>query len=118
MWSTGAPKGDEIERFSRALVVIYFLEAGLILTIAPWTRFWESNYLVEARPFAEAVLTSGVVRGSVTGLGIVSLCAVGVELWALVRRRWLESVNGPGHAEATRDAVAPELSHEVCPPSS
>ncbi len=115
MWSTGAPKGDEIERFSRALVVIYFLEAGLILTIAPWTRFWERNYLVESWPFTEAVLTSGIVRGSVTGLGIVSLAAVAVELWVLLRRRWLESLNGPGHGETARDVVAGELSQEVSP---
>ena len=56
-------RGDEIERFSRALVVIYFLEAGLILTIAPWTRFWERNYLVESGPLTETILTSGIVRG-------------------------------------------------------
>ena len=115
MWSTGAPQGEDIERFSRALVVIYFLEAGLILTIAPWTRFWERNYLVESWPFTEAILTSGIVRGSVTGLGIVSLCAVAVELWLLIRRRWLEPSDGPSSGKTARDGVPGELSQEVSP---
>lgn len=90
----------------------------MILTVAPWTRFWERNYLVESGPLTEAILTSGIVRGSVTGLGIVSLCAVAVELWALIRRRWLESVRGRRDGGATRGVVATELSQEVCPPSS
>jgi hypothetical protein len=105
----------KIERFSRALVVVYFLEAGLILTIAPWTRFWERNYLVESWPLTEAVLTSGIVRGSVTGLGIVSLCAVAVELWVLVRRRLLDALRGRGHRGSPRDVVAGELSQEASP---
>ena len=90
----------------------------MILTIAPWTGFWERNYLVESGPLIEAVLTSGSVRGSVTGLGLVSLCAVAVELWAAARDRWSSRHHCMDEPVPAPDVGAGDLAHEVWPRSS
>lgn len=57
---------------------MYFVEVGLVLIVAPWTTFWERNFFVEALPALEPLLTSHVVRGGVTGVGVLS---VGVALF-------------------------------------
>ena len=75
------------ERFSRSLLIIYFLEVGLVLLVAPWTTFWDRNVFVAANPLAEAVLTLHAVRGGVSGVGLLHLGAGVVELARLLVRR-------------------------------
>jgi hypothetical protein len=59
------------------LLIAFFIEAGLLLVILPWSAFWERNYFVYAWPALEPLLSSGYCRGGVTGLGLLNL-AVGV----------------------------------------
>jgi hypothetical protein len=40
-----------------------------------WPPFWEHNYFAMAWPPLRAVLTNNFVRGAVSGLGLVNLCA-------------------------------------------
>ncbi|MCY4029856.1 MAG: hypothetical protein OXH75_26515 [Acidobacteria bacterium] len=75
------------ERFSRSLLIVYFLEAGLVLLVAPWTTFWDRNAFVEVSPLAEAFLTAHAVRGGVSGVGLLNLGAGLVELGRLLSRR-------------------------------
>ena len=79
--------GAEITGIIPALITVYFVEVGLILVIAPWTTFWDRNYFVESFPFFEAILTSHVVRGGVTGVGLVSLGAALADVAFAIR--WL-----------------------------
>ncbi len=104
---TEVPGEGEIRSLGRALVVLYFAEVGVVLIIAPWTRFWDQNYFVEAWPMTEAALTSPAVRGAVTGIGFVSLWAAVMETSALFRGRWGQSAE-----------TAPELYGGTYPPSS
>ena len=53
----------------------FFLEVGLLLVVLPWSGFWEHNYFAAAWPPLQSVLTNNFVRGGVTGLGLVNLCA-------------------------------------------
>ena len=86
------PRGEgEIQRLSRILLIVYFLETGLVLLVAPWTTVWERNLFVDMLPSLGSVVRLHGVRGTVSGVGLVSL-AVG--LWELasvvgasVRRR-------------------------------
>ena len=59
----------------RVLFVIYFVEAGLFLIIAPWREFW--NLLVARSALSQAhlgpILMLPWVRGAVTGFGLVHL---------------------------------------------
>ena len=86
------PAGEaEIQRLSRILLIVYFLETGLVLLVAPWSAVWDRNVFVEILPFWGSMARLHGVRGMVSGVGLVSL-AVG--LWELtsavrasVRRR-------------------------------
>ena len=55
------------------LSVLSSLLVGLVLTGAPWTSLWDSNWLLQPWPAARMLLLSGFARGAVTGLGLVNL---------------------------------------------
>lgn len=80
---------DEIQRLGRVLLIVYLLETGLVLLVAPWSMFWERNWLVETSPLLGGVIRLAAVRGAVSGVGVVNLCAglweLAVSLLALVR---------------------------------
>ena len=64
----------------------YFVEAGVLLVVVPWTQYWERNFFVElslVRPF----LLDPFVRGAVSGIGVVTLLTGLAELLDLVLRR-------------------------------
>ena len=65
----------------------YFLEAGFILTVAPWSSIWEHNRFVETRPALEAVVQSPYARGGVTGVGVLTALAGLAELGSLIKSR-------------------------------
>jgi hypothetical protein len=64
----------------RLLLVAFFIEVGLLLIVAPWSSFWERNYFLQVLPALGPVLTNSFVRGAVSGLGVVNLCAGLVEI--------------------------------------
>jgi hypothetical protein len=43
--------------------------------VLPWSGFWEKNYFAAAWPPLQSILMNNFVRGAVTGLGFVNLCA-------------------------------------------
>lgn len=72
---------------TRLLLIAFFLEVGLVLTVAPWSAYWDRNYFVESFPLLDAVVTNNFARGAVTGLGIVNLLAAAAELVSLFLAR-------------------------------
>jgi hypothetical protein len=78
-----------ISLFTRLLFAAYFLEAGLILIVAPWSAFWDRNFFAESVPALENVLASPFARGAVSGVGAITAIAGLAELAAvfLMRRR-------------------------------
>jgi hypothetical protein len=78
-----------ISLFTRLLFAAYFLEAGLILIVAPWSAFWDRNFFAEALPALEGILASPFARGAVSGVGAITAVAGLTELGAvfLMRRR-------------------------------
>ena len=83
-----------IRTFSRLLFAAYFLEAGFILIVAPWSTVWEHNRFVEARPALDALLSSPYARGGVTGVGVITALAGVVELLSLFVSRARRSRSG------------------------
>ena len=65
----------------------YFLEAGLILIVAPWSAFWDRNSLAAAVPVLREVAASPFARGAVSGLGLVTLLGGLAELGAAFAAR-------------------------------
>ena len=68
---------------TRLLLLAYFVEVGLLLLVVPWSPFWDRNYFLELWPALTAVTRSNLVRGAVSGLGIINLWAAMAELATL-----------------------------------
>ena len=73
--SLASPRHGGSILIRRLVYVAFFLEVGLLLIVVPWSAFWEHNYFAERRPELLSFLTNNFVRGAVTGLGVVNLCA-------------------------------------------
>jgi len=66
-------RDEDLIRFAlRLLVAAYLVEAGLVLTIAPWTVFWDRNYFAYTIPWVGEWMAIAYVRGAVTGVGLVT----------------------------------------------
>jgi len=74
---------------SRFVFLAYFVEVGLVLLVVPWSPLWDRNYFVQVWPALEVLTRSNLVRGAISGLGVVNLWAAISELGALfgMRRR-------------------------------
>ena len=55
------------------LSVLSSLLVGIILVAVPWTALWDANYLLQPYPSVRALLLSGYMRGTVSGLGLVNI---------------------------------------------
>ena len=71
----------------RLLLLAYFVEVGLVLLVVPWSPFWDRNYFLDLWPAAAGVTHSNLVRGAVSGLGLINLWAAMAELAALFGMR-------------------------------
>lgn len=72
--------------FSRLLLIVYFIEAGLLLVVVPWSEFWDRNAFVQSPAWTE-LARSGFVRGAVSGVGLLLLCAGLIEITTLIAGR-------------------------------
>lgn len=86
----------------RLLLVAAFLEIGFVLIVVPWSAFWDRNYFVAALPAVHGLMTNNYVRGAVSGLGLVNVCAGLTELISLLMARDLTS--GPPSVFPSRPA--------------
>jgi hypothetical protein len=76
-----------ISFFTRVLFAAYFLEAGFILVVAPWSGFWERNFFAASAPALQPWLQSPFVRGAVSGVGVVTALAGLAELGGILSSR-------------------------------
>jgi hypothetical protein len=72
---------------TRLLFAAYFLEAGLILIVAPWSGFWERNFFIDALPTLDRLMASPFVRGGVSGVGLITAVAGLAELGGVFAAR-------------------------------
>jgi hypothetical protein len=66
---------------------LYCLEAGLFFTIAPWTRIWTLNPLLNESSLVALWAGNPFVRGFISGLGVVHVIVGVRELVRLARPR-------------------------------
>jgi hypothetical protein len=71
----------------RLLFLAYFVEVGLLLLVAPWSPFWDRNVFIDLWPAIADVTRNNLVRGAVSGLGIINLWAAMAELASLFGTR-------------------------------
>jgi hypothetical protein len=96
VWPACRPEAD-ISFLTRILFAAYFLEAGLILVVAPWSGFWDRNLFLGAIPSLEEVLASPFTRGAVSGVGAITVLAGLAELSGVLamRQRARSEAQGP-----------------------
>ena len=68
---------------SRLIYLAYFVEVGLLLLVVPWSPYWERNYFMQLWPQLEPVIQNHLLRGAVSGLGVINLWAAMSELAGL-----------------------------------
>jgi hypothetical protein len=68
-----------ISVFTRLIFAAYFLEAGLVLLVAPWSGFWFRNVFAQNAVVAD-LLSNPFVRGTVSGIGLITATAGLAEL--------------------------------------
>lgn len=57
-----------------------------MLVVTPWSAFWDRNYFAQAFPVVGEVLRASIVRGAVTGVGLLTVVAGLAELGGLLSR--------------------------------
>ena len=85
--SPGCRREADISLFTRIALAAYFIEAGLILVVAPWSAFWDRNIFASYVPALEPFLASPFVRGAVTGIGAMTAFAGLAELAGIFTAR-------------------------------
>ncbi len=73
--------------FTRLLMVTLLLETGVVLMVVPWSSYWERNLFFDMLPFLRAPMQSHIVRGGISGLGVVDVCVGLFDLSALILGR-------------------------------
>ena len=92
------PRGETpIVFVIRLLLTAYFLNAGLLLAVAPWTVWWERNLFASLMPDLSVWMAHPVVRAGVSAIGVMTVFTGLADLRALRRVR----TRRPGPAPAT-----------------
>ena len=86
---------------TRILFAAYFLEAGFILVVAPWSAFWERNFFAAVTPALQPFLESPFVRGAVSGIGAVTALAGLAEVGGIIASRRRRSQSAERTASGT-----------------
>jgi hypothetical protein len=70
-------------RVLRVVMLLIWLELGLVLILVPWSELWEVNYYLYQYPSLGLFASNPYLRGAMSGLGLINV------LWALeaFRRR-------------------------------
>lgn len=59
-------------RLLRAILLLLWLELGLLIILLPWSAFWDThNYFINRYPSLIPVLLNPYLRGAISGLGVV-----------------------------------------------
>jgi hypothetical protein len=63
-----------LQRLSLCVLVMFCVYLGILVMVLPWwTRIWDRNMFILARPWLAAVLHNGAVRGIISGLGLLDI---------------------------------------------
>lgn len=63
-----------LQRISLVVLVLFCVYLGVLVMVLPWwSRIWDHNMFIEARPALASMLHNGAVRGVVSGLGLIDI---------------------------------------------
>lgn len=82
-------------RLLRALFILYVLEAGAFLSLAPWSRLWSLRVVARSPVAAHDILASPFFRSFLVGVGLLHLWAAVAEIEAWRREPRPEAGGAP-----------------------
>jgi hypothetical protein len=63
-----------LQRVSLFVLVLFCIYLGVLVTVLPWwSRVWDHNMFLTARPTLAHILHNGYVRGIISGLGLLDI---------------------------------------------
>jgi len=63
-----------LQRVSLFVLVLFCVYLGVLVLVLPWwSRVWDHNAFIQARPALAAILHNGAVRGIISGLGLLDI---------------------------------------------
>ncbi len=69
-----APAPIWLQRLSLLVLVLFCVYLGVLVAILPWwSRIWDNNTWIQARPALATVLHTGAVRGLISGVGLLDI---------------------------------------------
>jgi hypothetical protein len=83
----GKPQARGLWYVWKAIYILYSIEIGIFLICLPWTRVWESNYLLFVFPQIRPIVANSFFKGFVLGLGIVNIL-IGIREVAQIISLW------------------------------
>ena len=63
-----------LQRISLIVLVLFCVYLGVLVMVLPWwSRIWDHNMFLQARPELAAIMHNGAVRGMISGLGLIDI---------------------------------------------
>ncbi|MGA7621976.1 MAG: hypothetical protein WCA38_16910 [Candidatus Acidiferrales bacterium] len=60
-------------RLLRIVLLLLWLELGLLLILLPWSDMWDINYFLYQYPALGIFIENPYLRGAVSGLGVMNV---------------------------------------------
>jgi hypothetical protein len=60
-------------RLLRVVLLLLWLELGLMLILVPWSDMWDVNYFLYQYPALGLIMKNPYLRGAVSGLGLMNV---------------------------------------------
>jgi hypothetical protein len=60
-------------RLLRVVLLLLWLELGLMLILLPWSDIWDINYFLYQYPALGLIVKNPYLRGAVSGLGLMNV---------------------------------------------
>lgn len=60
-------------RLLHVVLLLIWLELGLVLILVPWSEIWDINFFVYQYPALGFIVKNYYLRGAVSGLGVMNV---------------------------------------------
>jgi hypothetical protein len=60
-------------RLLRVVLLLLWLEVGLVLILVPWSEIWDVNYFLYQYPALGLFVKNPYLRGAISGLGVMNV---------------------------------------------
>jgi hypothetical protein len=60
-------------RLLRVVLLLLWMELGLVLILVPWSEVWQVNYFLYQYPSLGLIAQNPYLRGAISGLGLMNV---------------------------------------------